>query len=149
MISFIKIQNRPRFLQYDYMYDYRLNYYDDIIDYLDKKDKGIKSDPPKAQTWAERVLRTVNKWVGKKLINFQFNTKIIFTANLIHRLMKTMKQPKAHVIPATNWRLPSLIKSTVTTIIRKDIPIGSMQASCKHEIYRVLHHKSNAWFEWT
>ncbi|XP_070501896.1 flightin isoform X1 [Chironomus tepperi] len=50
---------RPRFLQYNYMYDYRLNYYDDIIDYLDKKDRGIKSEPPKPQTWAERVLRTV------------------------------------------------------------------------------------------
>ncbi|KAG5675634.1 hypothetical protein PVAND_005522 [Polypedilum vanderplanki] len=50
---------RPRFLQYNYMYDYRLNYYDDIIDYLDKKDRGIKTEPPKPQTWAERVLRTV------------------------------------------------------------------------------------------
>jgi len=51
---------RPRFLQYNYMYDYRHNYYDDVIDYLDKKDRGIKSDIPKPQTWAERVLRTVN-----------------------------------------------------------------------------------------
>jgi hypothetical protein len=50
---------RPRFLQYNYMYDYRLNYYDDVIDYLDKKDRGITSEPPKPQTWAERVLRTV------------------------------------------------------------------------------------------
>lgn len=43
------------------MYDYRLNYYDDIIDYLDKKDRGIKSEPPKPQTWAERVLRTIKE----------------------------------------------------------------------------------------
>jgi len=50
---------RPRFLQYNYMYDYRLNYYDDVIDYLDKKDRGIQSEIPKPQTWAERVLRTV------------------------------------------------------------------------------------------
>lgn len=54
---------RPRFLQYNYMYDYRLNYYDDVIDYLDKKDRGIKSEIPKPQTWAERVLRTVKEWV--------------------------------------------------------------------------------------
>lgn len=52
---------RPRFLQYNYMYDYRLNYYDDVIDYLDKKDRGIKSEIPKPQTWAERVLRTVRE----------------------------------------------------------------------------------------
>lgn len=45
------------------MYDYRHNYYDDVIDYLDKKDRGIKSDIPKPQTWAERVLRTAHKWV--------------------------------------------------------------------------------------
>lgn len=59
---------RPRFLQYNYMYDYRLNYYDDVIDYLDKKDRGIKSDIPKPQTWAERVLRTVKEWVARTFI---------------------------------------------------------------------------------
>lgn len=42
------------------MYDYRLNYYDDVIDYMDKKDRGIKVDIPKPQTWAERVLRGLN-----------------------------------------------------------------------------------------
>lgn len=52
--------HRPRFLQYNYMYDYRLNYYDDVIDYIDKKDRGIKAELPKPQTWAERVLRTLN-----------------------------------------------------------------------------------------
>lgn len=52
--------HRPRFLQYNYMYDYRLNYYDDVIDYIDKKDRGIKADLPKPQTWAERVLRQLN-----------------------------------------------------------------------------------------
>lgn len=59
---------RPRFLQYNYMYDYRLNYYDDVIDYLDKKDRGIKSEIPKPQTWAERVLRTVKEYVVKEQI---------------------------------------------------------------------------------
>lgn len=53
---------RPKFLQYDYMYDYRHNYYGDVIDYLDKKDRGITAEPPKPQTWAERVLRTVKEW---------------------------------------------------------------------------------------
>ncbi|GAB0092649.1 Flightin [Sergentomyia squamirostris] len=49
---------RPLFLQYNYMYDYRTNYYDDIIEYLDKKNRGLKPEVPRAQTWAERVLRT-------------------------------------------------------------------------------------------
>uniref|UniRef100_U5EF38 Putative flightin n=1 Tax=Corethrella appendiculata TaxID=1370023 RepID=U5EF38_9DIPT len=48
---------RPKFLQYNYMYNYRQNYYDDVIDYLDKRQRGIHSDIPKPQTWAERVLR--------------------------------------------------------------------------------------------
>jgi hypothetical protein len=43
------------------MYDYRLNYYDDVIDYLDKKKCGIQAEPPKPQTWAERVLRTLKE----------------------------------------------------------------------------------------
>lgn len=53
--------SRPKFLQYDYMYDYRHNYYGDVIDYLDKKDRGITAEIPKPQTWAERVLRTVKE----------------------------------------------------------------------------------------
>ncbi|XP_055914568.1 flightin [Eupeodes corollae] len=51
---------RPKFLQYKYMYNYRTNYYNDVIDYLDKKQVGVDRDIPRAQTWAERVLRTSN-----------------------------------------------------------------------------------------
>ncbi|XP_033150600.1 flightin-like [Drosophila busckii] len=51
---------RPKFLQYKYMYNYRTNYYDDVIDYLDKKQVGEARDIPRPQTWAERVLRTRN-----------------------------------------------------------------------------------------
>jgi hypothetical protein len=40
------------------MYDYRHNYYNDVIDYLDKRQTGIKTEIPRPQTWAERVLRT-------------------------------------------------------------------------------------------
>lgn len=43
---------------YKYLYDYRHNYYDDVIDYLDKRQKGIERDAPVPQTWAERALRT-------------------------------------------------------------------------------------------
>lgn len=53
--------NRPTYLQYKYLYDYRHNYYDDVIDYLDRKTKGLNRDIPRAQTWAERVLRTYTK----------------------------------------------------------------------------------------
>ncbi|KAH8296330.1 hypothetical protein KR054_004881 [Drosophila jambulina] len=51
---------RPKFLQYKYMYNYRTNYYDDVIDYIDKKQTGVARDIPRPQTWAERVLRTRN-----------------------------------------------------------------------------------------
>jgi hypothetical protein len=53
--------SRPTSLQYNYIYDYRHNYYDDVIDYLDRKTKGLNRDIPRAQTWAERVLRTYTK----------------------------------------------------------------------------------------
>ncbi|KAB0796681.1 hypothetical protein PPYR_10742 [Photinus pyralis] len=49
---------RPKFLQYNYLYNYRRNYYDDVIDYLDKRQRGLSRDVPRAQTWAERALRT-------------------------------------------------------------------------------------------
>lgn len=39
------------------MYNYRTNYYDDVIDYLDKKKAGENREIPRPQTWAERVLR--------------------------------------------------------------------------------------------
>jgi hypothetical protein len=53
--------SRPNHRQYNYLYDYRHNYYNDVIDYLDRKTKGLKRDIPRAQTWAERVLRTYVK----------------------------------------------------------------------------------------
>lgn len=52
--------HRPKFLPYKYLYDYRHNYYDDVIDYLDKRSKGLHRDIPRAQTWGERMLRTYN-----------------------------------------------------------------------------------------
>ena len=56
---------RPKFLQYKYLYDYRHNYYDDVIDYLDKRQRGLRRDIPRAQTWAERALRTYNSKINK------------------------------------------------------------------------------------
>ncbi|XP_054274889.1 flightin-like [Macrosteles quadrilineatus] len=49
---------RPTFLNYHYIYDYRHNYYDDVIDYLDRRQHGLTREMPRAQTWAERALRT-------------------------------------------------------------------------------------------
>lgn len=40
------------------MYEYRHNYYDDVIDFLDRRQKGLTREPPRAQTWAERAMRT-------------------------------------------------------------------------------------------
>nr|CAD7593956.1 unnamed protein product [Timema genevievae] len=49
---------RPTHLQYKYLYNYRYNYYDDVIDYLDKRSKGLTREIPRPQTWAERALRS-------------------------------------------------------------------------------------------
>ncbi|XP_047040779.1 flightin isoform X1 [Helicoverpa zea] len=49
---------RPRFLQYNYLYDYQHNYYNDVINYLDRRNKGLPVERPRAQTWGERMLRT-------------------------------------------------------------------------------------------
>ncbi|XP_012269054.2 flightin [Athalia rosae] len=49
---------RPLILWYDYLHDYRKNYYDDVIDYLDKRQRGIWRETPRAQEWSERALRT-------------------------------------------------------------------------------------------
>ncbi|CAH0716457.1 unnamed protein product, partial [Brenthis ino] len=49
---------RPKFFQYNYIYDYQKNYYDDLINYLDKRNHGIPVERPVPQTWGERALRT-------------------------------------------------------------------------------------------
>ena len=56
---------RPRFLQYSYIYDYRKNYYDDVLDFLDRRTHGISRDIPRPQTWAERALRTYTQKLGR------------------------------------------------------------------------------------
>ncbi|XP_067002641.1 flightin [Anabrus simplex] len=50
--------SRPTYLQYKMLYDYRHNYYDDVIDYLDRRSRGYSRDIPRPQEWAERALRT-------------------------------------------------------------------------------------------
>ena len=55
---------RPRSAYYSYLYDYQRNYYDDVIDYLDRRKKGIYRDIPRPQTWAERALRTYTQKYG-------------------------------------------------------------------------------------
>ncbi|KPJ06377.1 Flightin [Papilio machaon] len=49
---------RPKFLQYNYIYDYQRNYYDDVLSYLDRRNRGLPVERPRAQTWGERALRT-------------------------------------------------------------------------------------------
>lgn len=39
----------------------RKNYYDDVIDYLDHRQKGLYREPPRAQEWAERAMRTYDQ----------------------------------------------------------------------------------------
>ncbi|XP_044763157.1 flightin isoform X2 [Coccinella septempunctata] len=52
---------RPKFQQYKCLYDYQYSYYDNVLDYLEKRSKGYRTEPPRAQTWAERALRTYSK----------------------------------------------------------------------------------------
>ncbi|XP_053975379.1 flightin [Hylaeus volcanicus] len=52
---------RPLFLNYAYLYEYRKNYYDDVIDYLNQRQRGIFREPPRAQEWAERAMRTYDE----------------------------------------------------------------------------------------
>ncbi|KAI5641384.1 flightin isoform X1 [Phthorimaea operculella] len=49
---------RPKFLQYNYLYRYQKNYYDDVIDYLDRRNRGLPAEKPRAQEWSERALRS-------------------------------------------------------------------------------------------
>ncbi|VEN44551.1 unnamed protein product [Callosobruchus maculatus] len=48
---------RPRFLQYKCIYDYRKNYYDDVMEALNSRCRGVRRNIPPAQTWAERMCR--------------------------------------------------------------------------------------------
>ncbi|XP_011497146.1 PREDICTED: flightin [Ceratosolen solmsi marchali] len=52
---------RPLYLNYHYLYNYRQNYYNDVIDWMDKRNKGCYREIPRAQEWAERVIRTYNE----------------------------------------------------------------------------------------
>ncbi|KAJ8948758.1 hypothetical protein NQ318_017927 [Aromia moschata] len=47
----------PRFLHYKCLYDYRRSYYDDVMEVLSSRRKGIRRNIPPAQTWAERYCR--------------------------------------------------------------------------------------------
>ncbi|XP_056635073.1 flightin [Diorhabda sublineata] len=73
---------RPKFLPYKYLYIYRQNYYDDVMDYLDKKRRGIARDIPRAQTWAERILRTFsNKMTQHKVYTARIRNDLEFVEN--------------------------------------------------------------------
>ncbi|KAJ8686167.1 hypothetical protein QAD02_021961 [Eretmocerus hayati] len=52
---------RPLFLNYRYIYDYRQNYYNDVIDFMNKRNKGLYRETPRAQEWAERAMRTYDE----------------------------------------------------------------------------------------
>uniref|UniRef100_A0A6P7GLM9 Calcium-binding protein NCS-1-like n=1 Tax=Diabrotica virgifera virgifera TaxID=50390 RepID=A0A6P7GLM9_DIAVI len=47
----------PKFLPYRYIHEYRRNYYDDVMEVLDSRKRGVRRDIPRAQTWAERICR--------------------------------------------------------------------------------------------
>ncbi|CAG9861945.1 unnamed protein product [Phyllotreta striolata] len=51
---------RPKFLPYKCIYDYRKNYYDDVMEVLESRRRGVRRTIPPAQTWAERLCRQRN-----------------------------------------------------------------------------------------
>ncbi|KAK9306414.1 hypothetical protein QLX08_002926 [Tetragonisca angustula] len=73
---------RPLFLNYDYLYEYRKNYYDDYIDYLNQRQKGIFREPPRAQEWAERAMRTYDQKNTDK--SFKRSADIKYITNMRH-----------------------------------------------------------------
>lgn len=81
---------RPKFLQYNYMYNYRQNYYDDVIDYLDRRARGMPGDIPRPQYWAERVLRTERK--APKSVESMYNYTNIGLKRDEKRLMYTLSR---------------------------------------------------------
>ncbi|XP_015119921.1 flightin [Diachasma alloeum] len=51
---------RPVILGYRYITDYRQFYYNDVIDWLDKRNRGIERDPPNCEEWSERAFKMYN-----------------------------------------------------------------------------------------
>ncbi|XP_063976618.1 flightin [Diachasmimorpha longicaudata] len=51
---------RPIILGYRYITDYRQFYYNDVIDWLDKRNRGIERDPPNCEEWSERAFKMYN-----------------------------------------------------------------------------------------
>ncbi|XP_034657812.1 flightin [Drosophila subobscura] len=97
---------RPKFLQYKYMYNYRTNYYDDVIDYIDKKQVGVARDIPRPQTWAERVLRTRNI-SGSGIDSFEPSTKR--DKQLIQTLAASIRTYNYHTKAYINQKYASVL----------------------------------------
>ncbi|EDW18716.1 flightin [Drosophila mojavensis] len=97
---------RPKFLQYKYMYNYRTNYYDDVIDYLDKKQVGVARDIPRPQTWAERVLRTRDINAGG-IDNYSQSTKR--DKHLIQTLAASIRTYNYHTKAYINQKYASVL----------------------------------------
>ncbi|XP_044731860.1 flightin [Chrysoperla carnea] len=72
---------RPKFLNYSYLYDYRHKYYDDVIDYLNKRQRGLIAEIPRAQEWAERAFRVYTSKGRADNLNYQFRTNIDSRSN--------------------------------------------------------------------
>lgn len=92
---------RPRFLQYKYMYNYRTNYYNDVIDYLDKKQVGVQREIPRAQTWAERVLRS-NSCSGRSISQYARSCK--HDSHLTHTLAASIRPYNYHTKAYINMK---------------------------------------------
>lgn len=94
---------RPTSFQYDYNYDYRRNYYNDVIDYLDTKVRGLNREIPRAQTWAERVLRTYAR--DKKSAAYQRRHTDL---DLLNSIRNSTNHYKIHSRDYLNRRYPAL-----------------------------------------
>jgi len=90
----------------------RKNYYDDVIDYLDSRQKGIFREPPRAQEWAERALRTYDQKNIDKSFKRSADMKYITNMRLTSRHYSyhtrayySLKYPKYQKILWIRWLL--------------------------------------------
>lgn len=76
---------------------YRQNYYDDVMDYLDKRGRGIPREIPRAQTWGERMMRSYsNKVVQYRMFakrvreDFEMTEKTRMSGNFFYYHVKNL-----------------------------------------------------------
>ncbi|VVC86267.1 flightin [Leptidea sinapis] len=100
---------RPKFSTYNYLYEFQKNYYDDLIHYIDRRNRGLPVERPVPQTWGERALRTY--------LSQSYNYDIARTARedkyLLHHISVGAKFQRAHTKSLISRKYSNLGFNTV------------------------------------